>query len=99
METYRKLEETELLAEDFGRQPYLKKLNLEGARTKFNYRTKMTQFVKLNYTSDPKYSEDHVLWYPSYASLREEKDLDSDEDLCAYLQEVFRIKHILEIMK
>ena len=114
METYRKLEESELLAEDFGRQPYLKELNLEGARTKFKYRTKMTQFVKMNYSSDPKYSEDlwrcqscrtkidsqnHVLWCPSYANLREGKDLDSDKDLCEYLQEVFRIRHKLEIMK
>ena len=114
MSSYRKLENSELLLEDFGRQPYLKQLNLTDSRTKFKYRTKMTQYVKMNYSSETRYSEDlwrcdscrtkidsqnHVLWCSSYASLREGKDLSSDGDLCSYLQKVFEIRHELNILK
>ena len=109
-----KTENSELVGEEFGRKPYLKQLNLSDARTKFKYRTKMTQYVKMNYSSSAQYAEDlwrcqscqskidtqsHVLWCSSYSSLREGKNLDKDEDLCNYLQEVFKIRHNLEIMK
>ena len=109
-----KLCESQLPIEDFGRKEYLNELHLESARTKFKFRTRMTQFVKMNYSSSVEYSEDlwrchscrtkidtqtHVLWCPVYAPLREGKDLESDEDLCEYLQAVFRIRQKLEIMK
>jgi hypothetical protein len=54
MSSYRKLDNSELLLEDFGRQPYLKQLNLSDSQTKFKYRTKMTQYVKMNYLSENK---------------------------------------------
>ena len=44
-------------------------------------------------------TQSHVLWYESYSGLREGKGLEKDEDLCAYLQEVFKIRHKLEILK
>ena len=111
---YSKLEDLELETEKCERKPYVKQLNLSSVRTKFKYRTKMTQHVKMNFSSSIKYSEDlwqcdscrskidtqsHVLWCSSYASLREGKDLKSDRDLCNYLQEVFKIRHKLEIRK
>ena len=114
MDSYRKLENSELLLEDFRRQPYLTELNLADCRTKFKYRTKMTQYIKMNYSSEIRYSEDlwrcdscrtkidsqsHVLWCSSYASLREGKDLSSDADLCSYLQKVMEIRHERNISK
>ena len=110
MSSYRKLDNSELLLEDFGRQPYLKQLNLTDSRTK----TKMTQYVKMNYSSETRYSQDlwrcdscrskidsqnHVLRCSSYASLRKGKDLSSDADLCSYLQKVFEIRHELNFLK
>ena len=109
-----KLENSDLIKEEFERKPYLKELDLSSVRTKFKFRTKMTQFVKMNYSSSIEYSEDlwrcqscrtkidtqtHVLWCPEYSSLREGKNLDSDKDLCEYLQAVFRIRQKLEILK
>ena len=103
-----------MVQEESGRKPYLKELDLSSVRTKFKFRTKMTQFVKMNYSSSIEYSEDlwrcqscrtkidtqtHVLWCPEYMSLREGKNLDSDKDLCEYLQAVFRIRQKLEILK
>ena len=114
IQTYRKLEKSDLLTEAAGRQPYTKDLQLSDARIKFKHRTQMSQYVKMNFSSDVKYAEElwrcnscetsidsqsHVLWCPSYASLREGKDLDSDQDLCEYLREVFKIRHNLEILK
>ena len=111
---YKKLEESEVLKEEFGRQPYIQQLDLANTRTKFKFRTKMTQHVKMNFSSSTLYTEDlwrcdscrnmidtqsHVLWCESYSGLREGKDLEKDEDLCAYLQEVFKIRHKLEILK
>ena len=111
---YRKLEDSEFLEEEFGRQPYTKQLDLASVRTKFKFRTKMTQYVKMNFSNSTQYSDDlwrcdscrtnidsqnHVLWCGSYASLRQGKDMRKDEDLCTYLQEVFKIRHKLEILK
>ena len=110
IQTYRKLEKSDLLTEAAGRQPYTKDLQLSDARTKFKHRTQMSQYVKMNFSSDVKYAEElwrcnscetsidsqsHVLWCPSYASLREGKHLDSDQDLCEYLREVFKTRHRL----
>jgi hypothetical protein len=90
------------------------KEELSKYRTKFKFRTKMTQYVKINFSNSTQYSEDlwccdscrtnidsqnHVLWCGSYASLREGKDMRKDDDLCTYLQEVFKIRHKLEILK
>ena len=110
---YKKLEESKVLKEEFGRQPYIKQLDLANVRTKFKFRTKMTQHVKMNFSSSTLYTDlwqcdscrnmidtqSHVLWCENYSGLREGKDLEKDEDLCAYLQEVFKIRHQLEILK
>ena len=108
------MEDSDLPKEEFGRKLYLEELDLTSARTKFKFRTKMSQFVKMNYSSSPEYSQDlwrchscrtkidtqaHVLWCPEYSTLREGKSLESDQDLCDYLREVFRIRQKLEIIK
>ena len=110
----KKLEDSDLPEEEFGRKLYLEELDLTSARTKFKFRTKMSQYVKMNYSSSPEYSQDlwrchscrtkidtqaHVLWCPEYSTLREGKSLESDQDLCEYLREVFRIRQKLEIIK
>ena len=50
MQTYRMLEKSDLLTEKAGRQ-------LSDFRTKFKYRTQMSQYVKINFSSDIKYAE------------------------------------------
>ena len=70
--------------------------------------------VKFNYKSDPRHSnklwkcnscqsgiesQDHVLWCPSYSSLREGKNIDNDEDLAEYLKNVLIIRDKLNLIK
>jgi hypothetical protein len=50
----KKLEDSDLPKDEFGR----KELALTSARTKFKFRTKMSQFFKMNYSSSPEYSQD-----------------------------------------
>ena len=37
-------------------------------------------------------SQLHILWCPSYAPLRQSRDLENDEDLVHYFQDVFKIR-------
>ena len=39
----------------------------------------------------------HVLYCPSYAALRQDKDLNSDSDLADYLQNVLEIRTELRL--
>ena len=104
----------ELSYEKFETKDYFKKLNLVDARTIFKQRAKMMEKVKMNYSSDPKYSKDlwmcdscqssidtqsHVLWCPAYVTIRENKNLSDDKDLAKYLQEVLKIRTQLHIKK
>ena len=100
---YKKLNKSELEGEDFGRKDYIKNLNLHQARTKFKFRSSMTQHVKMNQKNNKEYAEEmwkcnecgmqdtnaHLLWCEGYASLREGKDLGCDKQLCNYLQRIF----------
>ena len=36
--------------------------------------------------------QSHIVWCPSFASLREGKSLDNDADLVRYFQEVLKIR-------
>ena len=71
-------------------------------------------YVKFNYKSDPKHSsdlwkcsscqtsietQDHVLWCPSYAALREGKDIKNDGDLAEYLKKVLIVRDSLNLTK
>ena len=101
----------EFTDEEFKQKDYFKKLNLREARALFKYRAKMTQYVKKNFTNDPKYRKDlwkciscktnidtqsHVLWCDAYKNLRQGKDINNDKDLATYIMEVFEIRRKLE---
>ena len=101
---YKKLEKSVLANEEFGRKEYIKKLSLQQARTKFKFRSSMTQFVKINQKNNKEYAEAlwrceecglqdtnaHLLWCSGYKALREGKDLGCDKQLCNYLQSIFK---------
>ena len=102
-EKYKKLKNSELAKEEFGRKSYVKDLDLHQARTKFKFRTSMTQHVKMNQKNNEEYAarlwkcdecglQDtnlHLLSCSGYESMREGKDLSSDKHLCDYLQKIF----------
>lgn len=103
---YKKLNLEELKTEEFERKPYLTKLNMQAARTKFALRTRMTKTVKLNYKNDPANkkslwkcndcssidSQEHILWCPAYGHLRIDKNLQDDKDLTKYFQQVLQLR-------
>ena len=103
--TTSKLKDGPMVKESFGLKDYLKEMNLSDARTKFRLRSNMTK-VKMNMKSDPKFaaelwtcsgcgkldSQSHIMWCPSFASLREGLDVSNDRDVVHYFQEVFKIR-------
>ena len=103
---YKKINLDELKSEVFELKPYMTKLNMHSARTKFALRTHMTKSVKLNFKNDPGNkktlwkcndcssmdSQEHILWCPAYGHLREDKNLDSDKDLTRYFQQVLLLR-------
>ena len=99
-EKYKKLKKSDLVNEEFDRKDYLKKLNIQQARTMFKFRSYMTQHVKMNQKSNEQYAEalwlqntnSHLLWCTGYESLREGKDLECDQHLCDYLQKIFILR-------
>jgi len=60
MSKYKKIHADDYKAESCQVQPYLKALNCKDARLRFQLRAKMTPTVKMNFMSDPAYSEN--LW-------------------------------------
>ena len=111
---YKKLVKSCMVNETFQRRDYINTMLPPDARTMFKYRTNMTEHVKMNYSSDPRYKADlwrcdscqvsidtqqHVLWCPSYSELRQGKDLSSDKDLTSYLRDVLVIRAKLNLNK
>ena len=106
-EKYKKLKNSELAKETFGRKSYIKDLNLQQARTKFKFRCLMTQHVKMNQKSNKTYEDalwrcedcglqdtnSHLLWCSGYENLRDGKDLDDDKQLCDYLHKIFLLRN------
>ena len=107
MKTKQKLDEKVLAKEDFEIKSYFTKLNVEQARLKFQIRSSMVKTVKMNYSSDPKYS--HEMWKCShcdlidtqnhiistcnaYQHLRVNKNLENDHDLVKFFQEVLKMR-------
>ena len=108
-----KLKDGPMTTEEFSKRPYINTLIPENARELFKFRSKMFN-AKFNYKSDPRHSnklwkcnscqsgiesQDHVLWCPSYSSLREGKNIDNDEDLAEYLKNVLIIRDKLNLIK
>ena len=102
-----------MVEESYKVKDYLKAMDISDARTKFKLRTQMIN-CKFNYKSDPANSaalwrcdscqtsidtQDHILWCPSYAELREGKDINKDSDLIDYIKKVLKIRDKLEITK
>jgi hypothetical protein len=94
---------SDLVEEEFGRKEYISKLNLQQARTKFKFRSSLTQHVKINQRNNEEYADklwkcdecgqqdtnSHLLWCRGYATLREGKDLGCDKQFCDYLYKIF----------
>ena len=69
---------------------------------KFNYKNNPIHSAKLWLCDSCETSIDtqsHILWCPSYAKLREGKDIRSDEDLINYLKSVMKIRDKLKLIK
>ena len=60
MNSYKKIDAEDYTNESCKIQPYLKALNSKDARLRFKLRAKMTPTVKMNFMSDPIFSEN--LW-------------------------------------
>ena len=102
---YSKLKNGPMMDEKFEEKPYLTEMSMHEARTNFRIRSNMTD-VKWNKRSDKNNqktlwkceecgnvdSQSHIIWCPFFASLREGKSLDSDQDLVKYFIEVFKIR-------
>ena len=88
-------------------------MNPANAREFYKYRTKMYN-AKFNYKSNERHANDlwqcsscqsaietqeHVLFCGAYATLREQKDLNSDKDLAEYLRKVLIIREKLNLIK
>ena len=104
-----KLKDGPMTSEQFEEKQYLSDMSMHDARLLFRIRSK-TNDVRMNQQSDKnnamnlwKCSEcgnidtqSHVMWCPYFATLREGKSLENDEDLLAYFREVFRIREDLQ---
>ena len=86
---------------------------LKNARTLFRFRVELYE-SKLNFKNKCEYKAEkfmcdscesqvdhhlHVLFCPSYSSLREDKSMNSDSDLAQYLQKVLEIRTKLRLSK
>ena len=106
-----KLKDGPMATENFEPKEYLSTMNLSRSRVNFKLRSKMLD-TKMNYSA--KYekeqwkcdscrsaieSQSHLLFCPAYASLREGKSLNDDQDLIEYIQNVLQIRTKLKLRK
>ena len=92
--------------ENFETKQYFYDLTLEKARIKFALETNMLKGVKINFSSDPKYESDlwqcnfclridsirHIKICPYFEEQRIDRNLNDDNDLISYFQEVMMIR-------
>ena len=81
-------------------------MTLEKARLKFSIDTQMLKGVKVNFSSEPKYEDKlwqcefclrvdstrHIKICPFFKEQRADKNLNDDNDLISYFQEVMMIR-------
>ena len=105
LKKYSKLKDDSIVDENFDKKSYLKSLNLMDSRLMYRIRSKTTG-AKMNQKSDEDYSNElwkcedcgnvdtqsHILWCPSYAPLREDKNISEEKDLVDYFREVFKFR-------
>ena len=84
-------------------------MNLTDVKTDFPIRFSLLNQVKMNQRSQPTYADQiwacdecgcvdtqsHIMWCPSYATLREGLDVDNDLDVVHYFQKVVKIREAL----
>jgi hypothetical protein len=102
---YSKLKNKIFENENLQLKDYIQSMKLRDARTMFRIRSGMVK-TKMNMKNSRSYSMDlwkcddcrsmdsqsHIVWCPAYAELREGKDLNSDQDLVTYYQQVMKIR-------
>ena len=90
---------------------YFFKETLENVGTLFRFRVDLYE-SKMNFKNKPEYKAEkylcdscesetdvstHVLFCPAYAEIRKNKSLNSDSDLCEYLNRVLEIRTELRL--
>jgi hypothetical protein len=104
--SYKKMMNRIKVDEPFCCKEYLTNLPISQARILFNHKYSMTENIKMNYKGNPSYANSlwkcsecgnqdtssHLLWCKGYSEQREGLDLDSDTDLCKYLQKIITLR-------
>ena len=87
------------MTENFEIKDYIKNMNLIDSRTNFRIRCSLTNNINMNQKSNPEFakklwlcnecgnvdSQSHIMWCPSYATLREGLDISNDLHVVRYL--------------
>ena len=103
---YKKLDQIDTKNEVFGRQPYMKTLNLPDARLRFALRARMTRTIQTNFKGDPGFkangwkcvscgtldTQEHVMVCDGYKAIRKEKTLKEDKGIVEFFREVIRLR-------
>ena len=104
--SYKKMKNKIKVDEPFGCKDYLQNLPISQARILFNHKYSITENIKMNYKGNPSYANSlwkcnecgnqdtssHLLWCKGYSEQREGLDLESDRDLCKYLQKIITLR-------
>ena len=105
---YSKLRHLNSPSEKLKLHDYVSNMSLRKARLNFRIRSHMIN-TKFNRKSDKKFAaelwrcdqcksldtQSHIVWCPAFSTLREGKDLNNDDDLVSYFQDVLRIRNNL----
>ena len=104
----------EYSVENFELKEYFKTLNLNDARNIFKFRSKMTQYVKRNYSHDKRNidslwkcdsckqcidTQSHMMWCEAYRGIRENLNFNDNKDLALYIGKVLDIREKLDTRK
>ena len=99
--------------EQFEVKKYIQTMNISNARMMFSLRTFMYE-AKFNYKHQKEHEEQlwrcdscercietqsHILSCPAYVTLREDMDLNKDEDLVRYFKKVMEIRNLMSLTK
>ena len=112
VKTYKKLQYSQLVLEEYGMQNYIKNMNLPDCRLNFARRSGMIRTIAMNFPSDKRYSANlwtcphpscsaidsqaHLRWCSGYTHLRAGLDLDRDLDMVRYFRAVIREREEVE---
>ena len=110
MDKYKKLDNKLFKQHSFETKQYLRTCSLPDARLLFSSNCKMMKTVQMNQKSNPKFIaqnwkcsgcsrmdvQEHLLWCPGYAHLREDMDKSNNKDLVAYYRQIIKIRETIE---